>query len=177
MRFVFLALLSRGPVHGYEIKRLYDQLFAAVWGPINIGQIYVTMGRLERSELVIVTPDGGRKVYELTEIGRKELDSWIGTSVDPVQKSDIVLRLLAASLVSPETTAAVISDHRARCLAALRDLNVDAHGSEPPTHGWFGGLLVDHVAVHLAAELQWLDRVEQVGGTPKPAEAVGEPDA
>jgi DNA-binding PadR family transcriptional regulator len=164
MRFVFLALLSRGPVHGYEIKRLYDQVFSGVWGPINIGQIYVTMGRLERSEFVAVTPDRGRKMYELTHLGRKELDSWIGTSDDPVQKSDIVLRLLAASLVSPEMTAEVVRDHRARCLAALRETQTSPTGPiDGSADGWFGALLVDHVAAHLTAELTWLDRVEQAG--------------
>ena len=48
MKHVFLALLGAGRTHGYELKRRYDALFAAVWGPVNIGQIYVTLGRLEK---------------------------------------------------------------------------------------------------------------------------------
>ena len=55
MRFVFLALLASGPAHGYELKRRYDALFGAVWDPINVGQIYVTLGRLERDGLVTHT--------------------------------------------------------------------------------------------------------------------------
>ena len=80
MKHVFLALLASGRTHGYELKRRYDQLFAAVWGPVNIGQIYVTLGRLERDGLVVqerVGQDGrpDRKDYELTERGRSALDA------------------------------------------------------------------------------------------------------
>src|SRR6266511_4189240 len=79
MRYVFLALLASGPAHGYQLKRRHDALFASGWGPINIGQIYVTLGRLERDGLVThrTVQQAGRsdrKVYELTELGRKALD-------------------------------------------------------------------------------------------------------
>jgi DNA-binding PadR family transcriptional regulator len=154
MRFVLLALLARGPVHGYELKRTYDRLFSAVWGPMNIGQIYVTMGRLERDALVEMTPDEGRKCYSLTELGTKELSAWITTPVDSVQKSDIVLRLVAAAFHSPDELTAVLSQHRAHCTQSLRELDSELH--DAPI-GSFAELLVRHAVTHLDAELRWLD--------------------
>src|SRR5690349_19128578 len=104
MRWLFLALLSSGPAHGYELKRRYDGLFGAVWDSINIGQIYVTLGRLERDGLVTSTAvrqekGADRKDYELTELGRKALGGWLDEPADvPLPKSDLLLKLVAASL-------------------------------------------------------------------------------
>lgn len=161
MRFVLLALLSRGPVHGYELKRSYDELFGPVWPPINIGQIYVTMGRLERDGLVEMTPQEGRKLYHLTTLGRKELRAWVSETVDPaVQKSDLLLRLVAAALVDADGNEArsLIADHRRRCLLDLKEL--DASIADTPT-GSLAELLVQQASLHLQAELRWLDLAEQ----------------
>src|SRR6266536_3268968 len=132
MRYVFLALLASGPAHGYQLKRRHDALFASGWGPINIGQIYVTLGRLERDGLVThrTVQQAGRsdrKVYELTELGRKALETWLGEPPDvPLPKSDLLLKLVSASLVgAPDApdAQAVVGAHRQRCLQALRDLD------------------------------------------------------
>jgi DNA-binding PadR family transcriptional regulator len=174
MRFLFLALLVRGPTHGYALKQLHDELFGHPWPPMNIGQIYVTMGRLERDGLVEVTPDGeaepaggssqsnrpARKIYSLTELGRKELDQWMtdpGESSMP--KSDLLLRLVAASITGDVGVQSVIDDCRRTVLLALRSLSeavaTDAEDS-------LAGLLVQQAILHLQADLTWLDRAEGV---------------
>jgi len=166
MRFVFLALLASGPAHGYELKRRYDGLFGAVWEPINIGQIYVTLGRLERDGLVAHTTvrqakGADRKDYELTEIGRKALDGWLGEPPDvPLPKSDLLLKLVAASLAGAPI-GDLITEHRQRCLQALRDLDAAADAA---TAGSVADLLVQGTALHLQAELRWLDHCDDVLG-------------
>ena len=164
MRHVFLALLAAGPAHGYELKRRYDALFGAVWGPINVGQIYVTLGRLERDGLVthrIVrqTKGADRKDHELTELGRKALDGWFAEPAEvPLAKSDLLLRLVGASLAGVDPHP-LIGEHRQRCLQALHDL--DAAADRVPA-GTVGDLLVQGTALHLQAELRWLDRCDEV---------------
>lgn len=168
MRFVFLALLADGPAHGYELKRRHDALFGAVWGPLNIGQVYVTMGRLERDGLVAHTTvhqekGADRKDYALTEVGRKALDDWLEEPAEaPLPKSDLLLKLVAASLAGTELHA-LIGEHRQRCLQALRDLDAGAAGA---ARGSVADLLVQGTALHLQAELRWLDHCDDVlGGT------------
>ncbi|OHV35671.1 MULTISPECIES: PadR family transcriptional regulator [Pseudofrankia] len=142
-----LALLDRGPAHGYELKRAHDELFGDVAPPINVGQIYVTLTRLERDGSVAHHVEKGsdgpdRKVYELTEIGRKALRGWLDEPSDlPVGKSDVVQRLIAGLIYDANTAGAsgsgsgtgatgsngnsvarTLAAHRTRCLRALRAL-------------------------------------------------------
>src|SRR6266540_4353825 len=143
MRYVFLALLASGPAHGYQLKRRHDALFASGWGPINIGQIYVTLGRLERDGLVThrTVQQAGRsdrKVYELTELGRKALETWLGEPPDvPLPKSDLLLKLVSASLVGAP----------------------DAPDAAP---GSVAALLAQGTGLHLQAELRWLDLCDEL---------------
>ena len=164
MRVVFLALLASGPAHGYELKRRYDALFGAVWDPINVGQIYVTLGRLERDGLVTHTDvpqerGADRKDYELTELGRKALGGWLDEPAEvPVAKSDLLLRLVGASLAGADI-GPLVGEHRQRCLQSLRDLDAAAADARP---GTVADLLIQGTALHLQAELRWLDRCDEV---------------
>src|ERR1044072_3252335 len=85
MRFPLLALLATGPAHGYELKAQLAQRFGAVLPPLNAGQIYTTLGRLQRDGLVdddAVAQNGrpNKRVYRLTDDGRRELDGWVADS-------------------------------------------------------------------------------------------------
>ena len=129
MKHVFLALLASGRTHGYELKRRYDALFAAVWGPVNIGQIYVTLGRLESDGLVVQErgrpgrrPD--RKDYELTERGRAALRGWLAERRRCRCRSRTSCSSWSARPCSaPTTPGHLIGEHRQRCFQALRDLD------------------------------------------------------
>nr|MDT0658421.1 PadR family transcriptional regulator [Micromonospora sp. DSM 115978] len=167
MKHVVLGLLAAGAAHGYEVRRRYDELFAGAGVGVNVGQIYVTLGRLEREGLVTRSADQGatgrdRKVYQLTELGTKELRSWLDRPPEtPLTKPDVLLKLVTAGLaatvipgVDPRT---VVTDHRQRCLQALRDLDTQAAAL---TRGSVADLLTQATALHLQAELRWLEACE-----------------
>jgi len=168
MKHVVLGLLAAGPAHGYELRRRYDELFAGAGAEVNIGQVYVTLGRLERDGLVSHhTESGGdrrdRKVYRLTEAGTAALRGWLSTGSDtPLVKPDVLLRLvtarLAARLLPDIDPRTVLNDHRQRCLEALRDLDLQAARTGS---GSVSGLLVQATALHLQAELRWLEACQQ----------------
>ena len=67
-----LALLDEGPRHGYQLKTEFEAATGGVW-PLNVGQVYTTLDRLERDGLVAVADENGQKSYELTAAGREEL--------------------------------------------------------------------------------------------------------
>ena len=171
MRFLFLALLGAGPMHGYDLKRAYDGQFGAIWGPLNIGQVYTTMARLERDGLVTheTVTQGDRpdkKVYEITASGRAALARWLEEAEDvPAVKSDVVLKLVAARLTGADP-APILARQRQRYLQSLRDLdtlapldtNGDGDGGDAAD---VHGLLVEGAVLHVDAELRWLDYCER----------------
>jgi DNA-binding PadR family transcriptional regulator len=178
-----LALLDRGPAHGYELKRAHDELFGDVAPPVNVGQIYVTLGRLERDGLVVHHTEAGgdrpdRKVYEVTDVGRKALRDWLSETSDlPVGKSDVILKLVAG-LICDGAVAPAVVEHRGRCLDALRRLA--AMGSRPAGADGSSGVGVGELlrrssVLHLEAELKWLDLVDDYihSGTSTPAQGKG----
>lgn len=166
MRFLFLALLGSGPAHGYDLKRAYDAQFGAIWGPLNIGQVYTTMARLERDGFVTheTVAQGDRpdkKVYAITAVGRKTLAAWMGEAEDaPAVKSDFVLKLVAARLTGTDP-APIIARQRQRYLQSLRDLDALAPVDDDDVGDGVHGLLVEGAALHLEAELRWLDLCER----------------
>jgi DNA-binding PadR family transcriptional regulator len=162
MRSPLLALLANGPAHGYELKLAMEQRFGAVLPPLNAGQIYTTLGRLERDGLVdddAVAQNGrpNKRVYRLTERGKSELAGWVADSTPQTRlKDDFFIKLVLARAAGIADPAELIDRQRAAYLQALRDLDdVVTNGDET------AALLVEGAALHLEADLKWLELCEQ----------------
>src|SRR5437867_4071187 len=96
-----LAILDEGPTYGLRLKNEFEAGTAAVW-PLNVGQVYATLGRLERAGLVTSAPETneeGQRVYEISDLGRSALASWFGTPTDasPPPRDELVLKLVMAA--------------------------------------------------------------------------------
>jgi DNA-binding PadR family transcriptional regulator len=72
LRLYLLKLLDDGPKHGYELIRLLENRFHGLYAP-SAGTIYPRLARMEADGLITHTASGGRKVYDLSELGRTEL--------------------------------------------------------------------------------------------------------
>ena len=168
MRHAFLALLAKQPAHGYELKQALDHTFGGVWPPLNAGQIYTTLARLERDDLVrgshvAQAHRADKRVYELTPAGRAALEEWIAEPAEgPRLKDAFFLKLVlaqTAGLNSAHDPATLIDRQRRRYLQSLRELNdlaarADAEGNA------MASLLVEGAILHLQADLEWLDLCE-----------------
>jgi DNA-binding PadR family transcriptional regulator len=80
-KYIILGMLGSGPMSGYEIRKYVKELFSYMWD-IGYGQIYPMLSRLEREGMATMeeAPSGrgpNRKVYGITEAGRKELRAWL----------------------------------------------------------------------------------------------------
>ena len=121
MRFPLLALLAQGPAHGYELKRALEQRFGAVLPPLNAGQIYTTLSRLERDGLVdddAVAQNGrpNKRVYRLTEAGRLELRTWLQDSTPQTRlKDDFFIKLVLARAAGIAEPHELIARQRSAC--------------------------------------------------------------
>src|SRR3954466_14050754 len=126
MRLPLLALLANGPAHGYELKLAMEQRFGAVLPPLNAGQIYTTLARLERDGLVdddAVAQNGrpNKRVYRLTERGRAELGQWVADHTPATRlKDDFFIKLVLARSARIADPLELIDRQRAAYLQALR---------------------------------------------------------
>jgi DNA-binding PadR family transcriptional regulator len=162
MKYPFLALLADGPAHGYELKLALDQRFGSLLPPLNAGQVYTTLSRLERDGLVRgsdVTQESrpNKKVYELTAAGRDALQEWIATPAAATRlKDEFFMKLVLAGLSGVADPKALIDRQRREYLQTLRDLAAaDVNGNA------VRALLVEGAALHLEADLKWLELCEQ----------------
>src|SRR6266545_7007403 len=94
VRHSLLALLEQRPMYGYGLKGEFEAATGHVW-PLNDGQVYTTLARLERDGLVEAGAGAdGQKVYRLTDAGRRELDEWFLVPVvrDVVPRQELTVR-------------------------------------------------------------------------------------
>ena len=168
MRHAVLALLADEPAHGYEIKRALEERFGTVVAPLNAGQVYTTLQRLQRDELVAddAVAQRGRpdkRVYRLTEAGRRALEEWLGAPSAPTRlRDDFFMKLVFAHSMGLADPSELIARQRVAYLRSLAELErVLASGGADGTTA----LVVEGAALHVEADLKWLDRCEEVLGT------------
>ncbi|ADB35666.1 transcriptional regulator, PadR-like family [Kribbella flavida DSM 17836] len=152
-----LGLLSGGAAHGYDVKRGHDAWFPDS-RPLAFGQVYSTLARLERDGLVEVaerTAGGGpdRRVFAITEKGRKHLEDWLADPVPPAWgTADEMLRKLVAALRTGGDPTAFLARQRANHLRRIRELQDAPPAGDPTAH-----LVRSYLVAHLDADLRWLD--------------------
>jgi DNA-binding PadR family transcriptional regulator len=165
VRQPLLALLAKEPAHGYELKLALEQTFGAAYPSPNIGQIYVTLKRLEadglvRSQDVAQTTRPNKRVYELTPAGRDAVAAWVDEPSDgPRVRDEFFAKLILAPRAGLADVMELINKqrhHYYRMMRGLNDLN-DAAGRHDTT----ARLLIEGTLLHLQADLDWLERCQE----------------
>src|SRR6476620_4218551 len=116
VRQALLALLEQGPMYGYQLRAEFEQRTGATW-PLNVGQVYTTLARLERDGLVESTgadEDGPQKNFRITALGQSELADWLRTPPDLTSppRDELVIKVLIAGEVPGVDVHGVIQVHR-----------------------------------------------------------------
>ncbi|MEU3519915.1 PadR family transcriptional regulator [Streptomyces sp. NPDC006654] len=164
MRLPLLALLAHGPAHGYELKRDLEQLLGAAYPQPNIGQIYVTLGRLEKSGLiegeeVEQSSRPNKKIYQLTDAGQEALQGWFeATSEEPRVRDEFFMKLVLAPHTGLADQIALINRQRRHYLNTMRDLSRTAAEDRDNR---ISQLLIEGAMLHLQADLDWLERCQE----------------
>ena len=160
---VVLALLRRGPAHGYDLKRDHDAWFPDA-RPLAFGQVYATLGRLQRTgqvEVLETQTAGGpeRTVYALTDSGEQQLRDWLAEPAQAAASSaEEIVRKTVAALRTGADAAGFLARQRVAHLRRIRDLSAAPTDVDPAAR-----LARDHLIAHLDADLRWLDlAVERV---------------
>ncbi|MFV2103537.1 PadR family transcriptional regulator [Micromonospora sp. LOL_024] len=154
--YVLLGLLERGPRHGYDLKRSYDDQFG--YGrSLHYGQVYATLARLLRNGLVEVESEPGdgpdRKRYAITGAGVTDVQRWLAQPEQPEAylQSKLYIKIVLA-LLTGRDAADLLDVQRSAHLEQMRTL----------TNRKFAGdladqLVCDHALFHLEADLRWLE--------------------
>lgn len=165
MRLHLLALLAKEPAHGYELKQALEQTFGSAYPSPNIGQIYVTLSRLEKDGLVKAVDveqsnRPNKKVYYLTAKGRETLALWVDEPTEgPRVRDEFFMKLVLAPLTGIADRMALINRQRRHYLSLMSDLN-DLLARTPPGDA-VAALLIEGAMLHLQADLDWLERCQE----------------
>jgi DNA-binding PadR family transcriptional regulator len=165
MRLPLLALLAKEPAHGYELKTLLEQTFGQAYPSPNIGQIYVTLQRLERDGLVasqdvFQATRPNKRVYELTPAGREALAAWIDEpSEGPRIRDDFFMKLVLSPFAGETDQMALINRQRRHYLNLMRGLSKLASTTDKDSR--ISRLLIEGAMLHLQADLDWLERCQE----------------
>jgi DNA-binding PadR family transcriptional regulator len=155
--FTLLGLLEPAPSHGYELKRAFDVRFGSD-KPLPFGQVYATLGRLERDgRATIVGTEVGegpeRKRYAITEQGVTDLERWLAEPEVPAPHLQTVLfAKVVLALQSGRDATRFLDTQRSAHLARMRELT-ELRRTSPLTQS----LLADYALFHVEADLRWLE--------------------
>jgi len=170
VRQALLALLEQGPMYGYQLRAEFEQRTGSTW-PLNIGQVYTTLTRLERDGLVEGTgaddeDSSHGAIYRVTPAGRDEVSAWFTTPVARTQppRDELAIKLAIAVTVPGVDVGAVIQQQRSATMAALQDytrLKRGGRAAAPEDRAdmaW--SLVLDSLVFAAEAEIRWLDHCE-----------------
>jgi DNA-binding PadR family transcriptional regulator len=162
VRHALLALLSEGPKYGLQLRQEFEARTGEVW-PLNVGQVYTTLQRLERDGMVEAdddAEDGPQKGFRLTEQGAVELALWLRTPPDlsSPPRDELVIKVMVALRMPDTDVHEVIQVHR-RYLVELMQQWTRLKEDEAGFDLGFA-LVVDAELFRLDALVRWLDTAE-----------------
>ncbi len=163
IRESLLALLASGPRHGYQLRAEFEERTAGIW-PLNVGQVYSTLERLERDGMVLggEADSEGRRAFELTPAGREELTRFLlePQGDEAPARDGLMLKVLIAIATQGIDALQVVQAERSSRMGALqarrrayRDAGVNGHLA--------AGLAFDALITRTESELRWLDICEE----------------
>jgi len=164
IRHGILALLAERPMYGYQLRLEFEGRTGGTW-PLNIGQVYTTISRLERDGLVRQDSrrEDGSVLYRLTEAGHAEAAQWWTTPVErgAPARDELAIKLALAVTAPGVDVTAVVQRQRAESLCALQEYTrlKSRADDDPDDLSW--QLVLDSLVFAVEAEVRWLDHVEQ----------------
>lgn len=165
-----LALLADRPMYGAQLRAEFEARTGGTW-PLNVGQVYTTLSRLERDGLVEplgAADDEGKISYHLTRAGKAQVEGWWTSPVarDSTPRGELVIKLALAVTVPGVDVRGVVQTQRAATITHLQELTKLKRAS--PTSGGVSeghsdlawSLVLENLIFTCEAEVRWLDHVE-----------------
>jgi DNA-binding PadR family transcriptional regulator len=156
-----LGLLNEGPKYGLRLQSEFEARTGEVW-PLNVGQVYTTLQRLERDGLVESDGEGERsqKRYRITPAGRSELDTWLRKPPElmPPPRDELVIKVLVALQIPGIDVHEILQVHRRHVVEVMQrytQVKASALETDVPL-----ALVADAELFRLEAIVRWLDAAD-----------------
>jgi len=170
VRMGVLALLVAEPGYGYQLRGEFEHRTGGSW-PLNIGQVYTTLDRLERDGLVARgdADDDGHVVYTATDAGREAVDRWFSEPVPAKRgRDELAIKFAIAVTVPGVDVQRLVQVQRTAAVRALQDLTRLKRTTDPATDlAW--SLVLESMVFQAESEVRWLDHVESSVARYRPA--------
>jgi DNA-binding PadR family transcriptional regulator len=162
VRHALLALLSEGPKYGLQLRQEFEAKTGEVW-PLNVGQVYTTLQRLERDGLVEsddAETDGPQKGFRITPAGHGELVDWLRTpaGADAPPRDELVIKVLVALTVPGVEVGELLQVHRRHLVQTMQRYTRLKENAPADDLGL--ALVADAEIFRLEAVVRWLDSAE-----------------
>ncbi|WP_309128057.1 PadR family transcriptional regulator [Microbacterium sp.] len=171
VRHSLLAILDQGPCYGYQLRTEFDRRTGSTW-PLNVGQIYNTLERLERDGMVAKgdVDVQGHVYYRITDAGRREVRDWLDAPVTPAPgtRDELTMKLALAATLPGVDAATILQRQHSASVARLEALTAAAaderetslDGRSPsPGEALARQLVADSLVFRADAEVRWLEHV------------------
>ncbi|MFI5913222.1 PadR family transcriptional regulator [Dactylosporangium sp. NPDC051541] len=162
IRYALLALLNEGPKYGLQLREEFEARTGEVW-PLNVGQVYTTLQRLERDGLVESDDEGEpgpQKGFQITADGAEALAVWLRTPPDLASppRDELVIKILIAVRLPGVDVHGIIQEHRRYLLELMQQWT---HLKEEEGDLDLGlALVVDAELFRLDSVVRWLDTAD-----------------
>jgi DNA-binding PadR family transcriptional regulator len=160
---VVLAMLAKEPAQGYQLRARMNDALGPLGDALNAGQIYVTLGRLEKAGLIAIDEAAGpadpeRKIYVLTAAGQERVSAWLAeTSWPKPDLAEFHLKLVAAAAAGLADPIGIVDAQRRELLQRLRDAQRAAMAVPGDSDA---ALLLEGIVLRFQADLRWLQACE-----------------
>ncbi|NES30807.1 PadR family transcriptional regulator [Micromonospora terminaliae] len=170
IRHALLALLTEGSKYGLQLRQEFEARTGEVW-PLNVGQVYTTLQRLEREGLVESDErDGAQRRFRITAGGERELDTWLRTPPDTAAppRDELVIKVQVAVRMPGVAVREILQVHRRRLIEEMQRYTHLKADTDPEDIAL--GLVVDAELFRLESVVRWLDaadaRLRRLPATP-----------
>ncbi len=162
IRHALLALLHEGPSYGLQLRQEFEASTGEVW-PLNVGQVYTTLQRLERDGLVAsddAEESGPQKGFRITEAGEEELARWLRTPPDLSlpPRDELVIKVLVALRLPGTDVHEVIQVHRRYVVEVMQQWT--SLKEDESAFDLHFALAVDAELFRLDSVVRWLDSAD-----------------
>lgn len=161
IRHGLLTLLDRQSMYGYLLRAEFETTTGSTW-PLNVGQVYTTLARLERDGLVEAVPGEGdaQRSYAITPPGRAEVRRWFAMPVtrEAPPRDELAIKLALAVTTDGIDVRSVIQTQRTATVRALQEYTRLRNTTAEAELSWL--LVLDSLVFAAEAEVRWLDHCE-----------------
>jgi len=143
LREAILGLLAIRPMSGYDLSRSYQRALQQIWYA-PLGQVYPTLRKMRAEKLLRVTVQvqhdrPNRKVYSLTNLGRRVFVEWLSLpAMLPNMHHEFIHKLFLLNQIDGQSRLRLVQDYVERCsawAAELRQIDRKLEASIDGPHG------------------------------------------